>query len=649
MKKKSLLVVLVMLLGMFSLSALEISPGWTYGAELGISRGDNAGSRENLAPMGRGFLQLEIFKFLYMRTGVGYTPLHASQTYATDTFMGDTRFIFNPLHDKKYSPFLFAGAGAALELGDPDADVIPLYPLGLGMQIELKRGLDLELTGAYYHSNSDLLDTQLYPQDTTDKRDGFWGLTVGLAFSDPAPVRKPTPKPVVVEKPAPKPEPVVEIPVVVTPPAPKPEPVVEKPVVVTPPAPKPEPVVEEPTVDLKAIDTDKDGLSDYDEMYVYMTDPKKADTDGDGLTDYSEVLQYKTDPLKADTDGDSLSDGAEIAQYKTEPLKPDTDGDGLMDGEEILSYKTDPLKIDTDGDGLNDGMEVKEYKIDPLKRDTDGDGLSDDLEVEQYKTDPLKADTDGDGLNDAMELNQYKTDPLKADTDGDGLIDGMEVNQYKTDALKADTDEDGLNDGAEVNQHKTNPLNTDTDGDDLSDYDEVVQYKTDPLKADSDGDTLTDFAEVMQHKTDPLVMDTDKGTVDDGTEVADDKDPLDPKDDILDLTVGASFSLEGIFFETAKSTILPASVPKLEQAYSALEANPGVKILIVGHTDNVGSDASNMTLSQNRAAAVKKWLVDRGIAADRIRTEGKGETQPRATNATTEGRALNRRIEFVVE
>ena len=56
-----------------------------------------------------------------------------------------------------------------------------------------------------------------------------------------------------------------------------------------------------------------------------------------------------------------------------------------------------------------------------------------------------------------------------------------------------------------------------------------------------------------------------------------------------------------------------------------------------------------MTLSKNRADAVKKWLVDKGIATDRIRTDGKGESQPKATNDTAEGKALNRRIEFVVE
>ncbi len=600
MKKKTILLVLMMLIGVIAVSAVEISPGWTYGAELGITRGNNAGSRENLAPMARGFLQLEIFKFLYMRTGLGYTPLHASKTYATNTFMGDTRFIFSPLHDKKYAPYLFAGAGASLDMAKGNSDVVPLFPFGLGVELDLKKGMDLEVAATYFHSNSDQLDRlTLYDQDTTEKNDGFWGLTAGLTFSDPGPQRKAQPKPVVVEEEL---EPVPE-PVVVT-------------FVVEKPAP----------VDTRTKDSDQDGLSDYDEANVYMTDPLKADTDGDGLNDGVEIKTHKTDPLRADSDNDGLADGAELLTHKTDPLRADTDGDGLIDRSEILDSKTDPLIPDTDGDGMMDGAEVQIHKTDPLKSDTDGDGLYDGIEINQIKIDALNPDTDGDSLNDALEVNQYKTDPIKADTDGDGLNDGAEVLNHKTDPLKMDTDADGLND-----------------------FDEAVQYKTDPLKVDTDSDTLSDYAEVMQHKTNPLVMDTDKGTVDDGTEVAENKDPLDPKDDVLDLRVGSTFSLEGIFFETAKSNILPESIPKLEQAFAALTANPDVKILIVGHTDSDGSEASNLTLSKNRADAVKKWLVDKGIATDRIRTDGKGESQPKATNDTAEGKALNRRIEFVVE
>lgn len=84
-----------------------------------------------------------------------------------------------------------------------------------------------------------------------------------------------------------------------------------------------------------SIDSDGDGLSDYDEINIYGTNPNLIDTDFDGLTDYEEVMTYKTDPLKADTDGDGLTDYEEVKIYGTDPLNPDTDGDGYSDGEEV--------------------------------------------------------------------------------------------------------------------------------------------------------------------------------------------------------------------------------------------------------------------------------------------------------------------------
>ncbi len=173
-------------------------------------------------------------------------------------------------------------------------------------------------------------------------------------------------------------------------------------------------------------DDDHDGLTNLEERRI-GTNPLSADTDKDGLTDGQEVRIYHTNALKWDTDGDGLSDGDEVLKYHTDPLRTDTDGDGLSDGDEILKYHTDPLKADTDGDGLSDGEEVLIYHTDPLKVDTDGDGLSDWEEVKMYHTDPLKTDTDGDGLSDGDEIHRYKTDPLKMDTDMGGEPDGSEV------------------------------------------------------------------------------------------------------------------------------------------------------------------------------------------------------------------------------
>ena len=282
--------------------------------------------------------------------------------------------------------------------------------------------------------------------------------------------------------------------------------------------------------------------------------------------------------------------------------------------------------------------------------DPDHDGLTNRQE-EELGTNKKIADTDGDGLNDGDEVTKYKTDPLKADTDGDGLNDGDEVTKYRTDPLKADTDGDGLNDGDEVTKYKTDPLKADTDGDGLNDGDEVTKYRTDPLKADTDGDGLNDGDEVTKYRTDPLNADTDGGTVSDGQEVANNTNPLDANDDVpkkkeIKVEVGKAIVLEGIVFKTGSAAIGPASEEILEQAFNTLDQNKDVTVEIRGYTDNVGSRAANMRLSQRRADAVKAWLVKKGIAAERITTKGYGLDNPIADNKTPEGRQKNRRIEF---
>lgn len=101
-----------------------------------------------------------------------------------------------------------------------------------------------------------------------------------------------------------------------------------------------------------------------------------------------------------------------------------------------------------------------------------------------------------------------------------------------------------------------------------------------------------------------------------------------------------------INFKTASAAILPESQPIVDELYTMLNENPSLKILIEGHTDNVGSAASNKTLSEQRAASVKSALVQKGISGDRIKTAGYGLEKPIADNSTEEGRAKNRRVEI---
>jgi outer membrane protein OmpA-like peptidoglycan-associated protein len=104
----------------------------------------------------------------------------------------------------------------------------------------------------------------------------------------------------------------------------------------------------------------------------------------------------------------------------------------------------------------------------------------------------------------------------------------------------------------------------------------------------------------------------------------------------------------GINFDTGKATIKPDSEKALKEVGRLLTDNPGLKLLIEGHTDNVGDKQDNQKLSEDRAAAVKDYLIKNyQVAADRLSTKGFGDRKPVADNNTEKGKAKNRRVELV--
>lgn len=126
------------------------------------------------------------------------------------------------------------------------------------------------------------------------------------------------------------------------------------------------------------VDTDGDGLTDYEELNITLTDPEIADTDGNGIIDSEE-----------DLDEDGINNRDEI-DLGTDPLNSDTDRDNLSDYKELYQYHTDPLLEDTDGDGLTDYDDIK-LGFSPLLKDTDGNGIIDSEErVYQTVTEQLK-------------------------------------------------------------------------------------------------------------------------------------------------------------------------------------------------------------------------------------------------------------------
>jgi outer membrane protein OmpA-like peptidoglycan-associated protein len=104
----------------------------------------------------------------------------------------------------------------------------------------------------------------------------------------------------------------------------------------------------------------------------------------------------------------------------------------------------------------------------------------------------------------------------------------------------------------------------------------------------------------------------------------------------------------GILFPFNRADVLPAGRQNLDELAQSLQRYPETEVLIVGHTDDRGSDQYNMDLSMRRAESAKNHLVARGIAPNRIRTAGRGELEPVATNATDAGRQQNRRVEIAI-
>ncbi len=126
------------------------------------------------------------------------------------------------------------------------------------------------------------------------------------------------------------------------------------------------------------------------------------------------------------------------------------------------------------------------------------------------------------------------------------------------------------------------------------------------------------------------------------------KEPLSLDVPLGKLATGSTIALRNIFFNTASYELLPTSNAELDKLVKLMKANPTLRIELGGHTDNVGADAANLTLSQQRANAVRDHVVAQGVDGARITAKGYGETNPVATNDTEAGRALNRRTEVTV-
>jgi outer membrane protein OmpA-like peptidoglycan-associated protein len=173
---------------------------------------------------------------------------------------------------------------------------------------------------------------------------------------------------------------------------------------------------------------------------------------------------------------------------------------------------------------------------------------------------------------------------------------------------------------------------------------------------DRDGDGLNDEVDLCPDKAGPAdfngcpIPDTDG----DGMNDRDDKCPTvagsltnhgcpDIKREIVEKV---NYAAKKIFFVSGSDKIATASYAALNKVVAVLKSNPDLKLVVEGHTDNVGKPASNLILSQKRADAVKNYLVQKGLDANRLEAKGFGQDKPVGDNGTPAGRAANRRVEL---
>ncbi|WP_233595405.1 Ig-like domain-containing protein [Corallococcus sp. CA031C] len=264
-----------------------------------------------------------------------------------------------------------------------------------------------------------------------------------------------------------------------------------------------------------------------------------------------------------------------------------------------LSYSTPerapapPRPVCPEGPEDFDGFQDADGCADP---DNDNDGIPDTADKCPNEPETVNAYEDTDGCPDTKPA---PPPPAPVDSDGDGLMDPDDK------CPNAPEDKDGFQD---------------EDG------------CPDP---DNDKDGIPDTADKC-----PLEPETINGVTD--------EDGCPDKGKVKVLVEGERILiLEKVYFATGKDVILPRSFPLLKQVAAVLRANPQVELLSVeGHTDDQGKDAANLDLSKRRAANVRTFLVNDGIAQERLTSEGFGETKPVDSNKTAAGRENNRRVEF---
>ena len=261
-----------------------------------------------------------------------------------------------------------------------------------------------------------------------------------------------------------------------------------------------------------------------------------------------------------------------------------------------------------------------------------------DRPVVVAKVKPKPGDRDGDGLKDPEDkcpdvpenYNGYQDDdgcPDDPDTDGDGIPDSKDSCPNLPEDKDGYLDDDGCPD-------------PDNDGDGI--LDKVDKCPDQP--EDPDGFEDNDGCPDPDNDKDGVLDLDDACPIDPGP--ADNKGC--PKKPALVVVTSSQIKItQQIHFEFDKAKIKPDSFAILNAVAQVLKDNPDITLEIQGHTDNKGKPAYNQKLSEDRAAAVRTYITQQGVSAGRLGSKGYGQDVPIDTNGTDEGRAKNRRVEFI--
>jgi len=234
--------------------------------------------------------------------------------------------------------------------------------------------------------------------------------------------------------------------------------------------------------------------------------------------------------------------------------------------------------------------------------------------------------------------------PVDKDTDGDGVFDSRDKCPTAAGVAKyegcpvPDTDKDGIFD--DKDKCPDMPGYSELDGCPYPDRDKDGVTDNKDRCPDEPGSTKNDGCPVTDRDGDGVPDATDR--------CPDTQGPGSNYGCPEDVKTKLTYIAKNIYFHTNKATLQDISYEPLNQLADILNKYPNAKLTIEGHTDNTGSNAYNLTLSNNRAKAVVDYLVNKGIAVSRLKGVGFGEDKPVTTNNTAEGRTLNRRVELIL-